>query len=182
MKLHIIVDRYKKSKDWTLSKFSFTGEFEFNGKKYKYHNQQMGVGIEDEVRKEDEKKVWGETAIPAGTYKLTLTDSPKFSGSYYRDNEGNIVLVSDRDTATKAQWYSKKHEMILINDIPGFSRVLIHWGNTDDDSAGCYIVGSYVGKKGEQEAVLQSRKKYVEIYPIIWRAIKSGAEVFITFA
>jgi len=58
------------------------------------------------------KKVYGETAIPYGTYKVKITYSPKY-----------------------------KKFMPLIEDVKGFSGIRIHSGNTAKDSLGCIIVG-----------------------------------------
>lgn len=69
--------------------------------------------IEDKVRNLDkEKKVYGETAIPYGTYKVSWTYSPKF-----------------------------KKYMPLLEDVPHFAGIRIHSGNTAKDSLGCIIVG-----------------------------------------
>ena len=69
--------------------------------------------IEDKVRDlSKEKKVYGETAIPYGTYKVRWTYSPKF-----------------------------KKYMPLIEDVPYFAGIRIHSGNTAKDSLGCIIVG-----------------------------------------
>lgn len=69
--------------------------------------------LEDTVRDLDkEKKVYGKTAIPYGTYKVVFNWSPKFGRNLPR----------------------------LLN-VPAFNGILIHPGNTADDSAGCILVG-----------------------------------------
>lgn len=74
--------------------------------------------LEDQVREIDGVavdvwKVRGVTAIPAGTYRVTLADSPRFGP----------------DTLTLA-------------DVPGFSKIRMHGGNSNADTEGCIIVGS----------------------------------------
>ena len=59
-----------------------------------------------------ETKVYGETCIPFGTYKIVVNMSPKF-----------------------------KRELPRLLDVPLFEGVLIHRGNTAKDSAGCILVG-----------------------------------------
>ena len=58
------------------------------------------------------EKVYAKTAIPAGTYKVTLQYSPRY-----------------------------KKKMPYLHDVPHFLGILIHSGNTEVDSAGCIIVG-----------------------------------------
>lgn len=142
--MSIVVERYQSEKDWTLS------EFFINGKKY-------GVGVEDEHR---DVKLHGETRIPNGVYEIDLTYSPKFSKTYFSDISSNISL-------TKNARFNNEHLLITLLNVPNFSRVLWHWGNTDLDSSGCYIVGSSFGVVKCRRGVVESRKKYVEIYPII---------------
>lgn len=105
--------------------------------------------VEDKVRDinkngkfdEEEKKVYGETAIPYGTYEVKWTYSPRF----------------------------KKYMPELLN-VPSFSGIRIHSGNTAADSLGCIIVGEnkVVGK------VLNSRATVNKLYPIIEKGCKEG--------
>lgn len=109
--------------------------------------------IEDEYRK---VKVKGETRIPEGTYRVGTRWSPTFSPK-------------------------TNHEMLWVKDVPGFEFILIHTGNTDDDSSGCLIVGKRLGSLNNQRAVLDSKAAYNEIYPIIRKAIDLEEEVTITY-
>lgn len=65
--------------------------------------------LEDKVR---EVKVWGETAIPTGTYSVFVRYSNRF-----------------------------KKELVAVKDVPKFDGVLIHGGNTDKDTHGCILIG-----------------------------------------
>ena len=77
-------------------------------------------GLEDEYR---EDKIIGETRIPAGEYKVTLRTVGGFHNRY-----------SER--------FSSFHKgMLWVRDVPGFEYILIHVGNTDEDTAGCLLVG-----------------------------------------
>lgn len=58
------------------------------------------------------EKVYARTAIPAGTYRITLEYSPRF-----------------------------KRRLPLLHDVPHFLGIMIHSGNDASDSAGCILVG-----------------------------------------
>lgn len=154
----ITVLRQASKPDWTLSDFQFDGI-------------KKGVGVEDEKR---DVKVKGETRIPNGIYNLALRISPKFSNEYFRDDEGNLIRAKERITPEQIARYHAPHEMIWVKDVIGFEFILWHWGNTDLDTDGCYIVGSVFGSTNGREGVINSRKKYMEIYPIVWRSLQKG--------
>jgi hypothetical protein len=72
-------------------------------------------GIDSSMKPEDilKKKIKKETAIPYGTYRVTLTMSP-----------------------------SKKKILPRLHSVPGFEGILIHVGNTIADTEGCILVGT----------------------------------------
>lgn len=87
--------------------------------------------IEDKYRDlSKEKKVYGETCIPFGTYKVIINMSPKY---------GRL--------------------MPRLLDVPHFDGILIHYGNTEQDSAGCLLVGKRSGQK-----VINSRDTFNRLF------------------
>lgn len=126
-------------------------------------------GVEDEVRK---VKVKGETAVWAGTYPLGLRQSPKFS-KYFWTKDG-INLVWHADVKNKTGY--RAHDLIWVKDVPQFEYILIHWGNTDKDTDGCYIVGSAYGKVNGREGVTGSRAAYVKLYAQVVGDIGKGGQ------
>lgn len=59
-----------------------------------------------------EGKVYGQTAIPAGRYRIRMLMSPRFH-----------------------------REMPYLMDVPGFTGIMIHPGNKVEDTKGCVLVG-----------------------------------------
>ena len=85
-----------------------------------------------------DKKVYGKTAIPYGTYTVTMNiKSPKYSSRQYYKNLCDGYLPR------------------LLN-VKAFQGILIHVGNTADDSLGCILVG-YNTTKGK---VLRSKEAF----------------------
>lgn len=75
------------------------------------------------------EKVYARTAIPSGTYKITMEHSPRFGRA-----------------------------LPYLHDVPHFLGILIHSGNTADDSAGCILVGrnKAKGKVLDSRVILQA--------------------------
>ena len=86
--------------------------------------------LEDQVREPENRlggervavekwKVYGETAIPRGTYEMVFANSPKFGP-----------------------------DTISLLKVPGFEGIRIHAGNSAKDTEGCIIVGYRIGRGG----------------------------------
>lgn len=109
--------------------------------------------LEDEVRERtgipvSEWKVKDATAIPAGTYRVTLELSTRFGP----------------DTLT-------------INDVPGFTSIRMHAGNTSADTEGCLLLGM---KAMASSIVGGTSKPAVDLIKgLVKAAIASGDEVTI---
>ncbi len=88
---------------------STIGEFDIDGRPFCYT-------LEDVVRPPG-VKIKGETAIPAGRYRVRNTFSPKF---------GRVVPQ--------------------IMDVPMFEGIRIHGGNTRGDTEGCLLLGMHRGR------------------------------------
>lgn len=71
------------------------------------------------------KKIFSKTAIPTGTYEITMNvKSPKYSNF-------------------KKYTWAKAYDgyMPRLLNVKGYDGILIHVGNTENDSSGCLIVG-----------------------------------------
>jgi hypothetical protein len=80
--------------------------------------------LEDEVREIPgapvaDWKLRGRTAIPAGTYRVTLEDSPRFGP-----------------------------QTLTVNDVPGFTHIRMHAGNDAEDTEGCILLGMEIDPRG----------------------------------
>lgn len=58
-------------------------------------------------------------------------------------------------------------ETFEITNVPGRSYILFHKGNTVDDTSGCVILGSEVGKLRGQRAVLNSGRTFEQFMAIM---------------
>lgn len=93
-----------------------------------------------------EAKVYAQTAIPYGTYDVVLSRSPKF-----------------------------KRILPEVLNVPHFTGIRIHRGNTKEDSAGCILVGENK-VKGK---VLSSTPYELELVELMQEAIEKGEKITI---
>ena len=141
--MEILVHRYDKAEDWTRGILDIDGEFEC-------------YTLEDEER---EIKVWGDTCIPNGRYKVELRKEGRFHNSYRNK-------------------FSFHNGMLHVTNVPNFKYILIHIGNFTKDTAGCLLVGEGVNKNG---VLVNSTKAYKKMYQKIIKAFDRGEDVYITY-
>jgi hypothetical protein len=110
---------------------------------------------------EDEKrvvKVKSETRIPAGIYEITLRTVGGLHNKY-------------------ANNFASHKGMLWLRNVPGFEFIYIHIGNTDDDTAGCILVGLSLSIGNNM--ISSSRPAYHLVYKAIIQAIEKNERVFI---
>ena len=116
--------------------------------------------VEDEYR---EEKVHGETRIPAGTYELKLRTAGGFHARY------------------KSKFSDIHEGMIWVTNVPGFEWILWHVGNTEEDTAGCLLLGNGAKQLSPRGGyLLNSVDAYRRVYPGVRDRIKKG-ECFVRY-
>lgn len=132
--MKLLLKRIAKKPTYTIGKLYLDGEYFADTLEDRDRGLTQDMDLEDILR----IKVYGETAIPTGTYRIDMnTISPKFK---------------DRSWAKP---YKGKIPRLL--DVPGFDGVLLHPGNSANDSLGCILVGNntQVGKVLNSQAVFK---------------------------
>ena len=147
-----VIRKYKLPK-YTIGKLYINGEYFCDTIEDTDRNLYQGMDAEWLKR----EKVYGETAIPYGRYKITMkVQSPKFAKSkQYEKCEGYIPR--------------------LIN-VPAFDGILVHIGNTAKDSYGCILVGENKVKG----MVCNSTTWFWKLYDILKAADDAGQDIYIT--
>jgi len=124
------------------------------------YRQLLCYTCEDEYR---EHKVMHETRIPAGRYEIKLRPAggihPRYAKKFPDIHKG----------------------MLWLQDVPNFTWVYIHVGNTDDHSSGCILLGAspVPDKKDGGGSVANSVDAYEKVYPMMADAIENGDRVYI---
>jgi len=110
-------------------------------------------------------KVMHETCIPEGTYDIQFRKTGGFHAKY-----------SER--------YKNAHYgMLHIQDVPNFTYILIHTGNTDEHTSGCLIVGETqqdleISKDG---FIGSSTTAYKKMYAKVAAQLLQGKKVTIEY-
>jgi Family of unknown function (DUF5675) len=103
--------------------------------------------LEDQIREQagvpvTTWKVWGESAIPCGRYRVIITPSHRF-----------------------------KRPLPLVVDVPGFEGIRMHPGNHKGNTEGCILLGRRRAKTASGEPwVGESRLALETLFPRLERA------------
>lgn len=104
-------------------------------------------------------KVYGKTAIPTGRYEVKLRVSPKLKDKPYAKKYGGMLPA--------------------IQNVPGWTGVLIHPFNTPEESLGCIAPGVLKGDK--RGRIFESTKAFYDLMDCyIWPAYLRKDEIWIT--
>ena len=140
--MKITIDRKWKKDTYTIGRLFVNGSLFCNT----LEDKDRGLKQTDSLSSIKSRKIYGETAIPTGVYKIDMeTTSPKYSA---------------------VKWYKDlcKGKMPRLKNVPGFEGVLIHPGNTALDTLGCILVGknTVVGKLTESKDVFAKLYKQMK--------------------
>lgn len=138
--MKLTLKRIAKQQTYTIGKLYIDGVYFCDT----IEDKDRGLTSQMTVEQIKLKKVYGETAIPVGTYTIDMnTVSAKFQ------------------TRSWAKPYSGK--IPRLQNVKGFDGVLIHPGNTAEDSLGCILVG----KNKVKGKVVESQNTFVALMKIL---------------
>lgn len=151
--MELVVDRKWKEQSYTVSNLTVNGKWFCNV----LEDTDRGLDSSMSLSKIQELKKPSITAIPKGTYEITLdVISPRFCTKDFYKKICNGKLPR------------------LLN-VKGFEGILIHAGNTDKDTSGCLLVG--LNKvKGQ---VINSQDTFKKLYSLLKEAHNKGEKLTI---
>ena len=150
--MELVLERIYKGDLYTIGKLYIDGVYQCDTLEDVDRNLNQEMSLED-IKK---IKVYGKTAIPYGKYKVTLKQqAARFSKSNkYEQCKGYLPRLID---------------------VPAFSGILIHIGNTAEDSNGCILVGQNL-IKGK---VINSTICFWALYQKLKNADDRGEKIWI---
>jgi len=110
-------------------------------------------------------KVMHETCIPEGTYDIKFRTVGGFHEKY------------------KTRYGNSHYGMLHLQDVPNFTYILIHAGNTDEHTSGCLIVGETQQDLdiSDDGFIGHSGKAYSKLYNKVAKELLLGKEVSIEY-
>ena len=151
--MKLTLKRTFKGPQYTIGKLYVNGVYECDT----LEDADRGLHETQSLLEIQNKKVYGETAIPTGVYKLNMnTVSPKFK---------------DRSWAIPY-----KGILPRLENVKGFEGVLIHVGNKPQDTLGCILVGENK-VKGQ---VINSTASFNKLMKLLLQANIDGEDIELT--
>lgn len=151
--MKLLLRRIFKGPQYTIGKLYVNGVYECDT----LEDTDRGLYETQSLLEIQNKKVYGETAIPTGVYKLNMnTVSPKFK---------------DRSWAIPY-----KGILPRLENVKGFEGVLIHVGNKPQDTLGCILVGENK-VKGQ---VINSTASFNKLMKLLLQANIDGEDIELT--
>ena len=136
--MKLTLKRIAKKDTYTVGKLYIDGVYFCDT----IEDKDRGLYQKQDIQELRKIKVPSKTAIPTGIYKISLN------------------IVSPKFSAKKIYQEICKGKVPRLLNVPGYEGVLIHIGNTAEDSAGCILVGQnkVVGK------VINSTETFRKLY------------------
>lgn len=151
--MELTLHRKWKKDDYSIGLLYVDGVFLCNT----LEDTDRGIDQSMTTKEIEEKKVYGETAIPYGRYEITMkVQSPKYK--------------------TYKQYQKCKGYLPRLKNVKGYSGVLIHIGNWPKDTCGCILVG----KNEVKGAVVNSTTYFWKLYDLLKAASDRGEKIWIT--
>ena len=151
--MKLLLDRIYKGPNYTIGKLSINGVYECDT----LEDVDRGLTSQMSLDEIKSKKIYGNTAIPTGTYIVNMnTVSPKF----------------------KDRIWAKPYNGILprLEKVLGYEGVLIHVGNDQEATSGCILVGENK-IKGK---VINSTATFHELMTVLLKAYKANEVIELT--
>lgn len=148
--MDLLLHRIARRETYTIGRLFVDGEYFCDTLEPTDRGLKQSLAVE--VNRAKKRK--GKTAIPVGRYRVAMN------------------IVSNRFGKKKMYEFCGGRLPRLIN-VPAFDGVLIHIGNTSQDTEGCILVGrnTVIGK------VMESRKTFTALYEVM---SKAKGEIYIT--
>jgi len=154
--MELKVDRKWKKDTYTIGNLYVNGKLFCNT----LEDKDRGLKQTDSLASIQQRKVYGETAIPTGRYEILMN------------------VVSAKYAAVK--WYKDLcgGKMPRLNNVPGYTGILMHPGgyNGPLDTYGCILVG----KNNIKGKLTQSKDWFKKLYNEMNAAYKRGEKIYIT--
>lgn len=152
--MEILIKRIAKRDTYTIGKMYINNKYICDT----LEDTDRGLAQSMSVTEVASKKIKHRTAIPTGTYTITMN------------------VRSNR--YSKSKWYVDFCNAMMPRfvNVSGYDGILIHPGNTNKDTSGCILVGknTIVGK------LTESRATFKKLYPMLKDAANKGEKISVT--